>query len=220
VSFARRLTSVRILRPLRHRDFALLISGRAVSMSGDGFFIVALAWQVYLIDNDPAALSLVGFAGTVPLLLFLLVGGALTDRYDRRLLMIGADLVRAIAIGTLGVLSIAGVIQLWHIALAEAVVGVASAFFNPASTAIVPDVLPAEDLAQANALSGILRRLTISLIGPAVGGVLHRRLRARSGLPHRRHLIPFFPPRPSLVFALAPPNDTTSTTAFDRRSRT
>jgi len=67
VSFARRLTSVRILRPLRHRDFALLISGRAVSMSGDGFFIVALAWQVYLIDNDPAALSLVGFAGTVPL---------------------------------------------------------------------------------------------------------------------------------------------------------
>ena len=148
------------------------MSGRAVSMSGDGFFIVALAWQVYLIDNDPVALSLVGFAGTVPLLLFLLIGGALTDRYDRRLLMIGADLVRAIAIGALGVLAIAGVIQLWHIALAEAVVGVASAFFNPASTAIVPDVLPAEDLAQANALTGILRRLTISLIGPAVGGLL------------------------------------------------
>jgi MFS family permease len=172
VSIARRLTAIRILQPLRHRDFRLLIAGRAVSMSGDGFFIVALAWQVYLIDNDPIALSLVGFAGTVPLLVFVLIGGALTDRYDRRLLMIGADLVRAVAIGGLGLLAVTGQVELWHIALVEAVAGVASAFFNPASTAIVPDVLPAEDLAQANALTGILRRLTISLIGPAAGGLL------------------------------------------------
>jgi DHA3 family tetracycline resistance protein-like MFS transporter len=172
VSAFRRVARARILQPLRHRDFALLISGRAVSMIGDGFFFVALAWQVYLIDNDPIALSIVGVAGTLPLIVFVLIGGAFSDRYDRRLLMIGADIVRGVAITALGLLSVAGVIELWHIALVEGIVSVASAFFNPASTAIVPDVLPAEDLAQANALSGILRRTTVSLFGPALGGLL------------------------------------------------
>jgi DHA3 family tetracycline resistance protein-like MFS transporter len=172
VSIGRRLTTARIVQPLRHRDFALLTGGRTVSLVGDGFFFVALAWQVYLISNDPGALSLVFLAGSIPLVAFLLLGGALSDRYDRRLLMIGADVVRGIAIGVLGLLSISGQIQLWHIAVVEAIAGGASAFFNPASTAIVPDVLPDADLPQANALFGILRRMTVSLLGPALGGIV------------------------------------------------
>src|SRR4051794_39550249 len=160
----------RILQPLRHRDFALLTGGQAISLIGDGFFIVALAWQVYLIDNDPGALSLVFLAGTIPLVVFVLIGGAMTDRYDRRRLMIAADIARAIAVGGVALLSIAGNLELWHLALAEVVAGTAGAFFNPASTAIVPDLLPDADLPQANALSGVLRRLTVQLIGPAIGG--------------------------------------------------
>lgn len=172
MSIVRRLTTARIVQPLRHRDFALLTGGRTVSLVGDGFFFVALAWQVYLISNDPGALSLVFLAGSIPLVVFLLLGGALSDRYDRRLLMISADIVRGIAIGVLGLLSISGQIQLWHVAVAEAIAGGASAFFNPASTAIVPDVLPDADLPQANALFGILRRMTVSLLGPALGGIV------------------------------------------------
>src|SRR3954447_4292123 len=160
----------RLLQPLGHRDFALLIGGQAISLIGDGFFIVALAWQVYLIDNDPGALSLVFLAGTIPLVVFVLIGGALSDRYDRRRLMIAADIARAVAIGVVAVLSISGGLELWHLALAEIVAGTAGAFFNPASTAIVPDLLPDADLPQANALSGVLRRLTVQLIGPAIGG--------------------------------------------------
>lgn len=166
----RRVGGARILGPLHHRDFALLTGGQAVSLVGDGFFLVALAWQVYLIDNDPGALSLVFLAGTVPLVLFVLIGGALTDRYDRRRLMIAADVARGVAIGAVGVLSMAGQLELWHLAVAEAIAGTAGAFFNPASTAIVPDLLPDAELPQANALSGVLRRMTVSLIGPAVGG--------------------------------------------------
>ena len=172
MNFPRRLTSARILQPLRHRDFALLTGGRTVSLVGDGFFYVALAWQVYLISNDPGALSIVFVASSIPMVAFLLLGGALTDRYDRRVLMICADVVRGVAIGTLGFLSVSGQLQLWHIALVGAIGGTASAFFNPASTAIVPDVLPAEALPQANALFGVLRRMTVSLIGPAIGGVV------------------------------------------------
>ena len=168
----RRLTGARILQPLRHRDFALLTGGRTVSLVGDGFFFVALAWQVYLISNDPGALSLVFLASSIPLVALVLVGGALSDRYDRRVLMIAADIVRGVTIGTLGVLSISGNIQIWHIAIAGAIGGTASAFFNPASTAIVPDLLPEEVLPQANALFGVLRRMTVTLIGPAVGGVV------------------------------------------------
>ena len=172
VTIVRRLAGARILQPLRHHDFALLTGGQAISLIGDGFFMVALAWQVYLISNDPGALALVGVAATLPLLIFLLIGGAFSDRYDRRRLMISADIARGIAIGVMGVLSIAGVIQLWHMAIAMAVVGIGGAFFNPSSTAIVPDLLPERELAQANALSGALRRLMISLVGPAIAGIV------------------------------------------------
>jgi DHA3 family tetracycline resistance protein-like MFS transporter len=169
-SIRARLRAVRLLQPLERRDFALLTTGSVVSLLGDGFFSIALAWQVYEISNVPTALSVVGVAWTVPLIAFLLLGGVLTDRYDRRRLMIGADLIRAAAIGLLGVLSLAGAIELWHVLVLIAFVGLGDAFFNPAATAIVPDLLPDELLPQANALNGLIRPLTIRLIGPALGG--------------------------------------------------
>lgn len=165
-----RLLSIRLLEPLRERDYALLTSGSVVSLLGDGFFAVALAWQVYEISNVPTAMSVVGVAWTLPLVLFLLLGGVLTDRYDRRLLMVAADVVRALAIGALAALSIAGVIELWHVLALIAFVGLGDAFFNPAATAIVPDLLPDAKLPQANALQGLLRPLMVRLVGPAVGG--------------------------------------------------
>jgi MFS family permease len=165
-----RLRAVRILQPLARRDYALLTVGSVISLLGDGFFSVALAWQVYEISNVPTALSIVGVAWTLPLVIFLLLGGVFTDRYDRRWLMIGADLVRAAAVGALGLLSVTGLIELWHVIGLIAFVGLGDAFFNPASTAIVPDVLPDEELPQANALQGLVRPLMFRLVGPALGG--------------------------------------------------
>ncbi len=170
-SWRRRLRGIRLFEPLRERDFALLTAGWVVSLLGDGFFSVALAWQVYDISNVPTALSIVGVAWTLPLILFILLGGVFSDRYDRRWMMIGADLVRAMAIGLLGILSIAGVIELWHVVALIAFVGLGDAFFNPASTAIVPDLVREEQLPQANALQGLVRPLMVRLIGPALGGI-------------------------------------------------
>jgi DHA3 family tetracycline resistance protein-like MFS transporter len=167
-----RLRRIRLLEPLRQRDFAFLTTGSVVSLLGDGFFSVALAWQVYEISNVPTALSVVGVAWALPVVLFILLGGVFSDRYDRRWLMIGADVVRAAAIGLLGLLSIAGAIELWHVVALIAFVGLGDAFFNPASTAIVPDLLPDEQLPQANALQGLLRPLMVRLIGPALGGLV------------------------------------------------
>jgi DHA3 family tetracycline resistance protein-like MFS transporter len=84
--------------------------------------------------------------------------------------MIGADVVRAAAIGLLGVLSLGGGLELWHVIALIAFVGLGDAFFNPASTAIVPDLLPEELLPQANALQGLVRPMAVRLVGPAIGG--------------------------------------------------
>jgi hypothetical protein len=169
-SWRRRLRGIRILQPLAERDYALLTGGSLISLLGDGFFYVALAWQVYQISNVPTALSLVGLAWTLPVVLFVLIGGVFSDRYDRRWMMVGADVVRALAIGLMGILSVLGVIELWHVVALIAFVGLGDAFFNPASTAIVPDLLPKEQLPSANALLGLIRPLTVRLIGPAIGG--------------------------------------------------
>jgi DHA3 family tetracycline resistance protein-like MFS transporter len=163
---------VRLFAPLRHRDFRLLWSGMCVSLLGDGVFLVAMAWQVYALSNAPTALALVGIAMTVPTIAFLLVGGALSDRFDRRRLMLAADAVRGLAVGLIAVLSLTGALELWHMVVLVGVYGAGTAFFTPAFDAIVPDVLPAEELAQANSLDQFVRPLALRLAGPALGGVL------------------------------------------------
>jgi MFS family permease len=163
---------VRLFAPLRHRDFRLLWSGMCVSLLGDGVFLVAMAWQVYALSNAPTALALVGIAMTVPTIAFLLVGGALSDRFDRRRIMLAADLVRGFAVALVAVLSLAGALELWHMVLLVGVYGAGTAFFTPAFDAIVPDVLPAAELAQANSLDQFVRPLALRLAGPALGGVL------------------------------------------------
>jgi MFS family permease len=155
---------------LRIRDFALLWAGMSVSLVGDGVYFVALAWQVYDLSGSPTALSIVGVAWTLPLALFVLLGGVVTDRVERRRVMIGADIVRAFAVAVIGVLSVTGVVELWHLVVMAAVFGTGEAFFGPAFSSIVPQIVPRELLLQANALDQFVRPLGFMLLGPALGG--------------------------------------------------
>ncbi|HEX3689952.1 MAG TPA: MFS transporter [Solirubrobacteraceae bacterium] len=163
---------VRLLAPLAHRDYRLLVGGMSVSLLGDGLFLVALAWQVYALSNAPTALASVGIAMTIPTIVCLLLGGAVSDRYDRRMVMLCADAVRALGLGVLAALSVSGSLRLWELMAVGVVYGAATAFFDPASDALVPQLLPAEDLAQANSLDQLIRPLALRLAGPAVGGAL------------------------------------------------
>lgn len=162
---------VGVLRPLALRDFRLLWTGFSVSLLGDGIYLVAIAWEVYRISNVPTALSIVSVAWSLPLVGFLLVGGVVSDRFDRRRVMIVADLVRMVAIGTLALLSLTDVVRLWHVATLAAFYGVGQAFFAPAFGAIVPDLVPKDLLVQANSLDNSVRPLAERLLGPALGGV-------------------------------------------------
>jgi MFS family permease len=161
-----------LLLPLRHRDFRVLWAGMAVSLLGDGIFLIAIAWESYVLWNTPAALSIVGIGMTIPTVVFLLIGGVLSDRHDRRLLMLGADVLRAGAVACLAVLVFAGALRLWELVALVAVYGVGTAFFTPAFEAIIPDLLPSGDLAAANSLDQFVRPIALRLAGPLLGGLL------------------------------------------------
>jgi len=161
-----------LLTPLRNRDFALLWTGMTVSLTGDGVLLVALAWTVYQLSNAPAALSAVGVAMTVPHVAMLLLGGVASDRVDRRRLMMASDGIRGLAVGLMGLLAWTGALRLWHVLPLIALYGAATAFFGPAFDALVPDLVPAGQLAQANAIDQIARPFALRMAGPALGGVL------------------------------------------------
>jgi MFS family permease len=166
------LSSVNLLAPLRHRDFRLLWAGMTISLLGDGIFLVAIAWEAYVLWNAPAALSIVGIGMTVPTIAFLLPGGVVTDRLDRRRVMLAADAVRAAAVAGLAALALGGVLRFWELVALVAVYGVGTAFFTPAFDAVVPDLLPAGDLPAANSLDQFVRPVALRLAGPALGGWL------------------------------------------------
>jgi MFS family permease len=163
---------VRLFAPLSHRDYRLLAGGMSVSLLGDGLFLVALAWQVYTMSDAPTALATVGIAMTIPTITCLLIGGAVSDRFDRRLVMLTSDSVRAMTLASLAALAVTGVLAFWELLAIAVVYGAATAFFNPASDALVPQLLPADVLAQANSLDQLIRPVALRLAGPALGGLL------------------------------------------------
>ena len=163
---------IRILRPLWHRDFRLLWTGTAVSLLGDGFFVVALAWQVYSLSGSPAALGAVGVAWTLPQVLLIAPGGVLADRVDRRYPMIAGDVLRGASVAAMAALSLSDVITVgWMVGLAF-LFGIGDAIYIPAFESVIPSLIPRDELVQANSLSQVVNPAARTLAGPFLGGVI------------------------------------------------
>ena len=160
-----------LVSPLRRRGFRFLWMGMAVSLLGDGIFLVAIAWQAYTLSNQPAALAYVGVAISLPQVLLLLVGGATSDRLPRRAVLFWADVSRALAVGALAVTVASGSTHLWQLYVVGGLIGTATAFASPAFDAIVPQLVPANELTQANAFEQFVRPAALQLAGPAIGGL-------------------------------------------------
>jgi DHA3 family tetracycline resistance protein-like MFS transporter len=163
---------MRLLQPLRRRDFALLFAGSTISLIGDGVYTVALAFQVYALDNSPGALSLVLLAYSAGLVVCALVAGVVVDRVDRRAVIVVADALQLVAILAMGLLSVAGALQVWHCALLAVLVGAGTAFVKPAATALLPHVVPKDEIVAATSLEQSAQQASYALLGPALGGVL------------------------------------------------
>jgi MFS family permease len=161
-----------ILRPLRVRDFRLLWTGMFVSMAGDGIYFVAIAQQVFDLSDRASALAWVGAAWTTPQVVLMLASGVLSDRLDRRRLLIAGDLIRLVAIGTLGILSLTGTLTYPILLGFVAGYGVGQAIFGPAFSAIIPSIVSQDLLVQANSLGGVVRPFAMMVVGPSIGGPL------------------------------------------------
>lgn len=160
-----------LVAALAEPRFRLLFGGRAVSDFGDKIVPVALAFAVLELDHSASALGLVFAARLIPMVLLLLVGGIWADRLPRHLVMLVADGVRATTQGLAAVLLLNGRAEVWHLMVLMAMYGAAQAFFDPASTGLVPQTVSRARLQQANGLLQLSRSIS-SVVGPAVGGVL------------------------------------------------
>ena len=140
---------------LRHRPFALLFAGQAISSLGDRLVPVALAFAVLGITGSVTDLGIVLAAQTLPLLLLVLFGGVWADRLPRQRVMLASDAVRAGAQGLSAAIVLSGSARIWELAVLQAIYGSAEAFFGPASRVVVAQTVDREELQQANALIGL-----------------------------------------------------------------
>lgn len=155
---------------LSHRDYRLLLPGFAVSAVGDWLYAVALVVVVFDQTHSAGWVAAVTIIRLIPYVAFGAIGGVIADRYDRRLVMLLCDLVRA---GLMVVLALSTAVAptLLLPLLISFLTGIASTPYQPAVYAITPAIVGEEDLAAANAVSNSVEHLAI-LLGPAIGGLL------------------------------------------------
>jgi MFS family permease len=161
----------KVLAPLLDRDYALYWFGQTVSQLGNRIYATALPFLVLALGGAASELSLALTCFTVPQVILLLLGGVLVDRFPRRSVMLLTDAahtaVLAVAVGLL----LADVLRVGHMYAVSASFGLLSAFFMPASTGLLPELVPTERLMPANALRSLSNELA-GIAGPLLGGVL------------------------------------------------
>jgi MFS family permease len=162
----------RALHPFRHREYRLLVASGSASLLADGLWLVALVWQVIGAGGSPSDLSAVAAASSLGLVMAVLLGGVAADRFPKRAVLIGVEVVRTAVPVLTGILALTGVLQLWQLATLAFVVGAAGGFYYPTWSAVVPVLLPADELLAANGIEGMLRPLAHQAAGPALAGLL------------------------------------------------
>jgi hypothetical protein len=156
---------------LTHRPFLLLWSGQTLSRLGDSLYQIALAWWVLEQTHSAAAMGTVYACNFAPTVVFVLLGGVAVDRLPRVHLMLGADLVRALLAAMIAALASTQQLELWHVYLGSLLFGLVNAFFLPAYSALIPDVMPKSLLTSANALTSLSAEVT-GVAGPLLGALL------------------------------------------------
>jgi MFS family permease len=160
-----------LLRPFRVSDFRFLFTGESVSVLGDQFHFVALAWLTLQLTGSGLALGSVLMVAAIPRAIFMLLGGALSDRWSPRSLMLYSNAIRAVLVGIIAFLVLTEQAQLWQLYVMAGIFGVVDALFYPAMSAIVPMLVDEATLPPANALMQGSQQFA-GLIGPALAGVV------------------------------------------------
>ena len=153
-----------------NRNLGLLLGGQLVSQIGDKFHMLAVAFLVLKTTGSPAKMGLVLFCSVFPGMLLGVVSGAFLDRYDRKAIIVGADLVRGVIVAAIGVLYSLDALSFSMLLLAQLMLSACTAFFDPAIPAIIPQIVSREQLTRANSRTQLVSGIA-TIVGPTLGGL-------------------------------------------------
>ena len=170
-------TVVLSTHPLKLPAFRRLWAGSAISLLGDQFYLVALPWVVLQLTGSAVAMGTILMTAAIPRAVLMLMGGAVTDRFSARRILMATASARAIVVGAVGALLWFQTLQIWHLYLLGLAFGVADAFSMPASSALMPSLVTREQLVRANSVMQTTAQLT-TIVGPGPAGVAIRALGA------------------------------------------
>ncbi|RPJ00719.1 MAG: MFS transporter, partial [Chloroflexi bacterium] len=156
---------------LRHRRFVLLWLGLMISIAGSQMQLWALFWHIRTLSAEPIAVSGIGLVRFLPILVFSLIGGLVADSFNRRAVLFLTQTTMAVVALVLGLLTATGQIMIWQIYLLTAIQAMAVAFDLPARQALVPNLVPAQDLPSAFSMQSIAFDLG-AIVGPGLSGVV------------------------------------------------
>ena len=159
------------VRALRHRNFQLFFSGQLISLIGTWMQNVAQSWLVYRLTGSSLLLGSVGFASQIPVFLLAPVGGTVADRYSRHRIVIATQVASMTLAFILAGLTLAHKVQVWHIFVLAALLGLVNAFDIPARQSFMVEMVGREDLINAIALNSSMFN-GARIIGPAIAGIM------------------------------------------------
>lgn len=160
------------LKPFRHAQYRWLAGATALTLLADGMWMIATVWQVIELGGGPKGLSFVAVGWSVGVVGTTLIGGVLADRVPQRRILLTVAGVRVVAAGVVGVLAVAGLGEVWHLAAAGLVFGMTAGIYFPAYSALLPAIVEADDLLAANGVEGVLRPVAMQAAGPAAASLI------------------------------------------------
>ena len=160
----------RVFKAFQYRDFRLMWIGACTSSIGTWMQIVAQGWLIYRLSHSAFYLALDQFLAGIPIFLFSLIGGVVADRIERRKILLMSQWVQMASAGTLTILVVLGLQQVWPILCLSFVSGFAQAFGGPAYSALIPTLVEHDDMPNAIALNSIQFNLAVT-VGPALAGI-------------------------------------------------
>ncbi len=158
-------------RVMTLRDFRLLFAGASTSLLGDQFALIATPWLVLQLTGDPLVLGIVLALEGIPRAVFMLLGGAITDRFSPRIIMLASDLIRMVLTCLMAVVIFTGVVQMWMMYTFALGFGLVAGFAVPAENSIVPMIVAPQDLQAGNSIIMGVTQLA-GFIGPTIAGIL------------------------------------------------
>ena len=158
-------------RALRHRNFQLFFGGQLISLTGTWMQSVAQSWLVYRVTGSATLLGMVGFCSQIPVFLFAPVGGVVADRRNRHRILVATQATAMVLAFVLAALTLTHRVQVFHVFILAALLGLVNAFDIPARQAFVVEMVGKEDLTNAIALNSSMVN-GARIVGPAIAGIL------------------------------------------------